>query len=107
MVAALGRSASHYPFDKSLADLVGELSIRSVPFRSLWGAHDLRPLGSHVRIRHPTIGVLDLAYDTFQLAPDTGATLVTYTAEPGTQSEDALRFLSSWCNAPPDLVDPL
>ncbi|WP_066367259.1 MmyB family transcriptional regulator [Herbidospora mongoliensis] len=48
------------------------------------------------RFRHPDIGVLDLAYEAFDLPGDEVLTLLTYSAEPGTPSGDGLELLASW-----------
>jgi MmyB-like transcription regulator ligand binding domain len=39
---------------------------------------------------------LHLTYTRLDLAADPGLTLFTYTAEPGSRSEEALRLLGSW-----------
>jgi hypothetical protein len=41
-VAMLRAEAGRDPFDRTLTDLVGELSTRSEDFRTLWAAHDVR-----------------------------------------------------------------
>jgi transcriptional regulator with XRE-family HTH domain len=59
--------------DPQLAELVGELSVRSEDFRRLWSRHDVRPQvggGTH-RMRHPQVGELELHYDKFQVAGPT------------------------------------
>jgi hypothetical protein len=48
------------------------------------------------RLRHPVVGVLDLTYEAMELPADPGLTIFTYTAEPGTPSEDGLKLLASW-----------
>ncbi len=39
---------------------------------------------------------MELVYDTLRSADDPDQALVTYTADPGSPSEDALRMLISW-----------
>jgi len=41
-------------------------------------------------------GELALTFNRLDLAADPGLTLFTYTAEPGSRSEEALRLLGSW-----------
>jgi hypothetical protein len=41
-------------------------------------------------------GDLELAFESFPLAADPSQSLLVYTAEPGSPSEDALRLLASW-----------
>src|SRR5688500_9298033 len=44
------------------------------------------------RLNHPAVGQLDLTFNRLDLTADPGQTLLTYTAEPGTPSEDALKL---------------
>ena len=39
---------------------------------------------------------LSLTYDCMELPADPGLTIFTYTAEPGSRSEEALNLLASW-----------
>lgn len=96
-VAAMRGDAGRNPFDKRLSDLVGELSTRSETFRTLWAAHNVRYHRTGVkRIHHPVAGDLELTYEAFELPADPGLQLSTFTAEPGSPSEDALKLLASW-----------
>jgi hypothetical protein len=47
-------------------------------------------------VHHPVVGDLDLPYESFLLPAEPSVSLVTYTAEPGSPSEDALNLLASW-----------
>jgi transcriptional regulator with XRE-family HTH domain len=97
LVAALRGEAGRNPYDKRLSDLVGELSTRSERFRTLWAAHNVRFHRSGVKkLHHPVVGDLELVYEALELPADPGLSLSTYTALPGTASEDALRMLASW-----------
>jgi transcriptional regulator with XRE-family HTH domain len=96
-VAAMRGDAGRNPFDKRLTDLVGELSTRSETFRTLWAAHDVRYHRTGVkRLHHPVVGDLELTYEAFELPADPGLQLSTYTAEPASPSEDALKLLATW-----------
>lgn len=44
---------------------------------------------------HPAVGALGLAFDAMELPAD-GLTVTSYSAEPGSSSEDALKLLASW-----------
>jgi transcriptional regulator with XRE-family HTH domain len=83
--------------DPQLADLVGELSVKSAEFRRLWSRHDVRPQagGGVHRMHHPLAGDLELSYDKFLLAGADRQMLVIYQAEPGSRSEEALFFLAA------------
>jgi hypothetical protein len=45
---------------------------------------------------HPVVGALDLAYEAFELPGDPGLTMLVYTAEPSSPTQDALAMLASW-----------
>ncbi|MGH2385685.1 MAG: transcriptional regulator, partial [Candidatus Limnocylindria bacterium] len=97
LVAALRGEAGRNPYDRDLADLVGQLSVRSDEFRVLWAGHDVRYHRSGTkRFCHPLVGDLILAYESLQLPADPGLTLVTYSAEPGSSTERALGELADW-----------
>ncbi|ASN53409.1 helix-turn-helix transcriptional regulator [Sinomonas sp. R1AF57] len=96
-VAILRTEAGRDPYDKSLTDLVGELSTRSDEFRTRWAMHDVRlHRGGYKDFRHPAVGDLHLAFDALDIPNAPGLTLTAYTADPGTPSEDGLRLLASW-----------
>jgi transcriptional regulator with XRE-family HTH domain len=97
IVASLRSEAGRDPHDRDLSDLVGELSTRSDEFRTRWAAHNVRIHRTGVkRVHHPIVGDLDLTFEMLQLTADPGLNLLTYSAEPGTPSEDALKLLGSW-----------
>lgn len=97
MVAVLRAAAGRDPYDKALSDLVGELSTRSEAFRSMWAAHDvLFHRTGRKDLHHPVAGDLDLTYEAFELPAERGLTMIVYTAEPDTPTEQALGFLASW-----------
>lgn len=96
-VAILRTQSGRNPFDKRLADLVGELSMRSEEFRTRWAAHNVRRHYAGTKIfRHPVVGELDLAYEAMELAEDPGFTLTVYPAVPGSPSDERIRMLASW-----------
>jgi transcriptional regulator with XRE-family HTH domain len=96
-VAALRMAAAQNPDDQQLVNLIGELSMRSEPFRGWWAAQDVY-VHRHgtKRFRHPAIGELELAFEALELAGDDALTVLTYSAEPGTPSGDGLELLASW-----------
>ncbi|WP_371572812.1 helix-turn-helix transcriptional regulator [Streptomyces sp. NBC_01314] len=96
-VDVLRTEAGRNPHDKGLHDLVGELSTRSDAFRTRWGAHNVRRHGTGVkRFHHPLVGELTLTWHGSAVDDEPGLTLLIYTAEPGSPSEEALRLLASW-----------
>jgi transcriptional regulator with XRE-family HTH domain len=97
VVASLRGEAGRNPYDRALSDLIGLLSTRSDEFRVRWASHDVRFHRSGTkRLHHPLVGDLTLAYESLELPADAGLTLVTYSAEPGSPSEAALRELGRW-----------
>jgi transcriptional regulator with XRE-family HTH domain len=96
-VASLRAASARYPTDQQLMNLIGELSIRSEPFRGWWAAQDVYAHRHGTkRFRHPAIGDLELAYEGFELAGEESLMIVSYSAEPGTPSGDGLELLASW-----------
>ncbi|MGN8245790.1 helix-turn-helix transcriptional regulator [Cellulomonas soli] len=96
-VGILRAQAGRNPYDRSLTDLIGELSTRSEEFRTRWAAHEVRlhRTGNKL-IDHPVVGRLELMYDMLPLPADPGLTLLVYTAEAGSTTADALTLLASW-----------
>jgi transcriptional regulator with XRE-family HTH domain len=96
-VAILRTQTGRNPFDKRLAGLVGELSVRSEEFRTRWAAHNVRRHYAGTKVfQHPVVGELELAYEAMELAEDPGFTLTVYPAVPGSASDERLRLLASW-----------
>ena len=96
-VGILRQSAGRDPYDKRLTDLIGELSTRSDEFRVRWAAHDVNLHRSGVkRFHHPVVGELTLDFEALDLPGDPGQTMLVYTAEPGSPSQEAMRLLASW-----------
>ena len=97
IVSQLRAEAGRSPDDRRLPELIGELTIRSPQFSALWATHDVRwhTTGTK-RFHHRVVGDLSLAYEGLALPGDPGQTLITFSAEPGSASEQAMAFLASW-----------
>jgi hypothetical protein len=96
IVAMLRSEAGRNPYDKALSDLIGELSTRSETFRQRWAAHNVRfHRTGRKRLSHPVVGDLDLSFEAMEL-PGEDLTMLVYTAEPGSRSQEALDLLASW-----------
>lgn len=96
-VAGLRREAGRNPHDKGIASLIGELSMRSDEFRTLWAAHNVRRHYAGTKLfQHPVVGLLELKYQVLELEEDPGHTLTVYPATPGSPSGEALKLLASW-----------
>jgi transcriptional regulator with XRE-family HTH domain len=97
IVANLRTEAGRNPYDRGLSDLVGELSTRSEEFRTRWAAHNVRHHHTGRKyLHHPVVGDLQLTYEVMGLPADPGLSLVVYSAEPGSSSQDGLNLLASW-----------
>ncbi|WNE95672.1 helix-turn-helix transcriptional regulator [Streptomyces luomodiensis] len=82
--------------DARLHTLIGELSVKSERFRVLWARHDVRTArDTTFRIRHPTIGPVELLVEKFQVAGSDGLETLLLHAAPGSPSADALALLAS------------
>jgi transcriptional regulator with XRE-family HTH domain len=96
-VAILRTEAGRDPHDKALSDLVGELSTRSPEFRTRWAAHHVKQhYTGKKHFHHPVVGDLYLTYQALDLFAEQGLSMLVYTPQPGTGTDDALRLLASW-----------
>jgi hypothetical protein len=82
--------------DPRLVELVGELSLRSERFRTLWARQDVkhRTTGTSL-FNHPQVGPLTLNYERLLITGSDMQAVVTYHAQPGSDSEERLRLLAS------------
>ncbi|MFJ9617091.1 helix-turn-helix domain-containing protein [Streptomyces noursei] len=99
VVGNLRAYAGRHPDDPEMPALIGELSLRSQAFRELWAEHTVRECtqGSK-RVRHPAVGEFTVTFETLCLPDDPDQSLVTYTADPGSDDEVSLRLLAGWVN---------
>ena len=82
--------------DPRLVELVGELSLRSDRFRTLWARQDVRHKSTGISLlRHPQVGALELRYEKLLIPAADMQTLVTYHAQPGSESQERLRLLAA------------
>lgn len=107
--ALLRAKAGREPRDPALRELVGELSTLSPEFRGQWAAHDVLIRHDGIkRLQHPDLGRLELTFQDLDL-PLSGRgvhNLITYTAKPGTVSEDRLTLLASWAATQSRMAEP-
>ena len=96
-VAMLRAEAGRDPYDREVTDLIGQLSTRSEEFRRRWAAHNVRIHTSGIKLlHHPVVGDLDLSFESLPLPADRSQSLLVYTAEPASPSQDALTLLANW-----------
>jgi transcriptional regulator with XRE-family HTH domain len=84
------------PDDPLAGALIGELLVESEDFRRLWATHNVkRKTHGSMRINNPLAGELTVRYETFTLPGDEEQAMAIYHADPGSESERALRKLSA------------
>lgn len=96
MVAGLRAIIGPDTDDPRLNELIGELSVRSDRFRSLWARHDARPKPPGPTLMdHPQLGRLELHYHRFPIPAVEGQEIVIYHAERGSRTAQSLALLAS------------
>ena len=79
-VASLRLVAGRFPDDRGLAELVGELAVKSPEFAKLWSRHPVASCVSGTkRLRHPELGELDVEFQALDLPDGSGQRILTYT----------------------------
>jgi transcriptional regulator with XRE-family HTH domain len=82
------------PDAPDLAQIVGELVLKSPEFARLWDRYDVRSHNRrHKTFHHPEVGDLSLGYQSMRINGTPGQTLIAYYAQPGTPEHDALTLL--------------
>jgi transcriptional regulator with XRE-family HTH domain len=90
-VAALRAEAD--PRDPAFRALTDSLRADSA-FRTMWDNHDVRRTRNEIkRFDHPSVGRLTLRRQTLAISGAEGQVIITYQAEPGSPSADALARL--------------
>ncbi len=103
-VASLRRLAGMTTDDTELASLVGELTMKSPEFASLWAKHPVENCMSGLKyIHHPEVGDLELNFEVLTQQDESGHRILMYTADPGTQAAK----LCSYCAPKPTCPVPL
>lgn len=94
-VAYLRLTAGRHPTDARLAELIGELAMRSSEFATLWAEGEVADCTvGRMRLHHPTIGGAEVDYQVW-LQPDSpDHRLEVYTPRDAS-SADALRLLAA------------
>lgn len=96
-VADLRMTAGRYPDDTALTELIGELTLKSPEFASLWAQHPVHKCTPHLTraFHHPLVGaMMTLNNDVLEIANDGGQRMAVFTAQEGSSSAAALRLLA-------------
>jgi transcriptional regulator with XRE-family HTH domain len=92
-VGTFRRSIGEDADDARVVELVGELSLASARFRTLWARHDVRQLeGGTATVNHPMVGTLHLHREKL---PIDGLILVLYYPDEHSDSAEKLQVLAS------------
>ncbi|WP_336205252.1 helix-turn-helix transcriptional regulator [Nonomuraea sp. LPB2021202275-12-8] len=94
-VACLRLTAGCFPGDTALMTLIGELTVNSLEFASLWAAHPIQECASTTeRYQHPLVGPMTLDEEVMQLPGDAGQRLIVINARPDSSSAAAINLLA-------------
>jgi hypothetical protein len=100
-VAELRMTAGRYPDDPELTALIGELTLNSPEFASLWAAHPVHKCIAPTRVfRHPLVGSMTLNNELMELSQDDGQRMAVFTADADSPSAVALQLLADLGAAP-------
>ncbi|MEV4517576.1 helix-turn-helix transcriptional regulator [Dactylosporangium sp. NPDC049525] len=93
VVATLRMVSGRHPDDPLLAALIGELSVASKDFATMWADHRVKAGGAAAyEMRHPLVGAVTVTQQTLRTEQDQH--LVVATTEPGSASQAALTLLA-------------
>ncbi|GAA3032628.1 helix-turn-helix transcriptional regulator [Streptosporangium longisporum] len=100
-VGQLRLAAGRHPDDPGLARLIGELTMKSAEFRDFWNGRDVRLRTNGIkRFRHPAAGDFSLRFENLDLprarAGDHEHRVIIFSADPGTEAENALDLIGRW-----------
>lgn len=95
-VASLRASSGPFAGDPRVVAVIGELTVRSPAFATLWARYEVRPRTSSAKtFRHPVVGELRLHHQAFTVLDAPGQQLYVYSAEPGSPAAGGLALLDS------------
>ena len=109
LTAMLRTAVAADPGHPRALELVGELAVHSVEFRTLWGRHDIEETTrGRMRVVHPLVGELSLDWDAYRLPGATpGPMIVAYTAEEGSPDSERLQLLARLVDTPAPAAVPV
>jgi transcriptional regulator with XRE-family HTH domain len=93
-VASLRFIAAQFGEDRALTELIGELTVKSPEFASLWVKHPVRRCTTGVKhLHHPVVGDLDLDFEMLHVPGPGCQRMLTHTAAAGSSSAAGLALL--------------
>ncbi len=94
VVGNLRISVGRHPEDPLLAELIGELTMKSPEFVSLWGDHRVQPCDAAAyELHHPVVGTVTVTQQTLSIARSPDQLLIVCTAPAGSSDASALALL--------------
>lgn len=82
------------PNYSDLTAVIGELTVRSPAFATLWARYEVSPRALEDKaFRHPHVGELRLRFQSFRVDAASGQRLYTYSPVSGSTSEERLLHL--------------
>ncbi len=92
VVGTLRLASGQHPDDPALSALIGELSVKSPQFATLWADHRVKAGGDAVyEMRHPLVGAMSVTQQS--LRTEQGQHIVVATTEVGSPSHAAMTLL--------------
>jgi hypothetical protein len=104
MVAILRAAAIPGVRDDRLEALVGELTVASPEFARFWA--DYRLFEHNHGVKHfynEVVGEMKINYETLAMPGERGQTVIVYSADKGSPSEEKLQLLTSWNTSAPSV----
>ncbi|GGT41044.1 helix-turn-helix domain-containing protein [Streptomyces chromofuscus] len=102
-VVAVLRNSAGAGENEVLSRIVGDLSMHSAEFAAMWADYRISEHQHGIkRFYHEAVGDMRLNWQTLHLPDSHGQTIIIYSADTGSPSEDKLRLLANWTasNAP-------
>ncbi|AKS30931.1 helix-turn-helix transcriptional regulator [Mycolicibacterium goodii] len=94
VVGNLRYVAGRHPEDALLAALIGELTVKSEEFVTMWGDHRVRRCEADTYdLRHPIVGPVTISQQNLAIARSPDQLLCVMTTAAGSPSEDAVKLL--------------
>ncbi|WP_426990578.1 helix-turn-helix transcriptional regulator [Pseudarthrobacter sp. Y6] len=93
-VASLRLLSGRFADDTDLAAVVGELTLKSPEFATMWAEHPVENcMSGRKTLDHPQLGSLEVWFEVLTMPDDSGHRILTYAAEPGSEAAAALARL--------------
>jgi transcriptional regulator with XRE-family HTH domain len=94
VVGNLRVAVGRHPDDPLLAELIGELTMKSPEFVALWADHRITPCDAATYdLRHPVVGTVTVSQQTLTIVRSPEQSLIVVTTVAGSPSQEALTLL--------------